>query len=58
MMLMQLVWLFISPIFFSVVYRTKLAPRQVLDRLEEQGFRIVGTCGVGQTCVWTLSRNH
>jgi len=36
------------------VYRSKLLPRQILDRLEYLGYRIAGVAGIGQTCMWTL----
>jgi len=35
-------------------YRSQLTPREVLDRLEPLGYRVVGMCGVGQTACWTL----
>ncbi|XP_028933057.1 GTP cyclohydrolase 1 feedback regulatory protein [Ornithorhynchus anatinus] len=31
-------------------------PRVVLDKLEGQGFRVVGMTGVGQTLVWCLHK--
>ncbi|GFS22096.1 GTP cyclohydrolase 1 feedback regulatory protein [Elysia marginata] len=37
-------------------YKTELAPRQVLDRLETKGFRLLAMTGVGQTCIWTLHK--
>ncbi|GAB6021818.1 hypothetical protein CHUAL_004392 [Chamberlinius hualienensis] len=32
-------------------------PRIVLNELEKIGFKVVTSCGVGQTCVWTLHKN-
>jgi len=39
---------------FFEVWETELLPRQVLDLLEEKGYRLVQTTGVGQTFVATL----
>lgn len=48
--------MFSSPPFltFSSVYVTDLNVRRVLDLLENQGYRLVGMSGMGQTCVWTM----
>eukprot|EP00118_Oscarella_pearsei_P009270 m.52507 g.52507 ORF g.52507 m.52507 type:complete len:86 (+) comp34215_c0_seq2:3649-3906(+) len=32
------------------------APRVVLDKLEQYGFRVVSSSGVGQTIIWTMHR--
>ncbi|KAK3802111.1 hypothetical protein RRG08_050001 [Elysia crispata] len=37
-------------------YKTDLPPRQVLDRLETKGFKLVAMTGVGQTCIWTMHK--
>ena len=37
-------------------YRTPLPPRQVLDKLDGMGWKVVGTAGIGQTIVWTLHK--
>lgn len=29
-------------------------PRKVLDHLEEFGYRVVASTGIGQTAIWTL----
>ena len=34
-----------------------LAPREVLDLLAGQGYRVVAQAGLGQTCIWTLSND-
>nr|CCC86614.1 GTP-cyclohydrolase feedback regulatory protein [Teladorsagia circumcincta] len=39
-----------------VEYVTALAPRQVLDLLEKEGWKVVGMAGIGQTCAWTLHK--
>lgn len=39
-----------------VTYTTGLAPQQVLNLLEKEGWRVVSTTGVGQTYVWTLHK--
>ena len=40
----------------SAQYKTDLPPRQVLDRLETKGFKLVAMTGVGQTCIWTMHK--
>lgn len=35
-------------------YVSRYAPRIILDMLEVKGYKVVSSCGVGQTCVWTL----
>ena len=30
--------------------------RAVLDKLEKEGYKVVASCGVGQTCVWTMHK--
>lgn len=35
-------------------YQTALVPRVVLDMLEEKGWEVISSTGIGQTCVWTL----
>uniref|UniRef100_T1J688 GTP cyclohydrolase 1 feedback regulatory protein n=1 Tax=Strigamia maritima TaxID=126957 RepID=T1J688_STRMM len=35
-------------------YETKLTPNQVLNKLQQRGFHVVASSGLGQTCVWTL----
>ncbi|RUS84964.1 hypothetical protein EGW08_007275 [Elysia chlorotica] len=37
-------------------YKTDLPPRQVMDRLETKGFKLVAMTGVGQTCIWTMHK--
>lgn len=37
-----------------VEYITPDLPRVVLNKLEEKGFKVVGVCGIGQTCAWTM----
>ncbi|XGW29294.1 hypothetical protein V3C99_008816 [Haemonchus contortus] len=41
-----------------VEYMTTLAPRQVLNILEKEGWKVVGMAGIGQTCAWTLHRDY
>lgn len=38
----------------SVEWRTQDPPRIVLDKLEVEGYQIIGMTGIGQTCAWTL----
>ncbi|XP_076048710.1 GTP cyclohydrolase 1 feedback regulatory protein-like isoform X1 [Oratosquilla oratoria] len=38
------------------VYRTPLLPREVLNRLEKKGWKVIAVTGVGETCIWTLHR--
>lgn len=40
-----------------VEYMTSLTPRQVLNILEKEGWKVVGMAGIGQTCAWTLHRD-
>eukprot|EP00056_Hartaetosiga_gracilis_P020085 m.17526 g.17526 ORF g.17526 m.17526 type:complete len:88 (+) comp8152_c0_seq1:139-402(+) len=35
-------------------YLSQLSPRQVLNKLEEKGYQVVASAGMGQTCSWTL----
>ncbi|XP_071961850.1 GTP cyclohydrolase 1 feedback regulatory protein-like isoform X2 [Antedon mediterranea] len=35
-------------------FRSPETPREVLDRLEKRGYKVVGMTGIGQTCIWTL----
>ncbi|XP_052768873.1 GTP cyclohydrolase 1 feedback regulatory protein-like [Mya arenaria] len=37
-------------------YQTEDPPRLVLNKLEQAGYRLVTTTGVGQTCIWTMFR--
>ena len=34
----------------------ELPPRMVLNKLEEIGYKVVGTAGIGQTAIWTLHK--
>ncbi|XP_063603593.1 GTP cyclohydrolase 1 feedback regulatory protein-like isoform X2 [Penaeus indicus] len=47
-----------DPFTKIVSYTTKLAPRRVLNLLEEKGWSVVSSAGFGETCVWTLHRNY
>ncbi|KAH7725347.1 GTP cyclohydrolase 1 feedback regulatory protein-like protein [Aphelenchoides avenae] len=38
-------------------YITDLTPREVLNRLSKRGYAVLGTTGVGQTCIWTLGKD-
>ncbi|CAM1325444.1 Uncharacterised protein g8949 [Pycnogonum litorale] len=40
----------------SPQYKTKLAPRIILNKLEELGYIVISSVGIGQTCVWTLHK--
>ncbi|XP_076801416.1 GTP cyclohydrolase 1 feedback regulatory protein-like [Clavelina lepadiformis] len=33
-----------------------LPPRVVLNKLEDAGYKVVGTAGIGQTAIWTLHK--
>ncbi|XP_033625983.1 GTP cyclohydrolase 1 feedback regulatory protein-like isoform X2 [Asterias rubens] len=35
-------------------WRTEYLPRLVLDLLEERGYKVIASTGMGQTMVWTL----
>jgi hypothetical protein len=35
---------------------TKWTPRRVLDAYEQDGYRVIAMCGIGQTCAWTLHK--
>lgn len=35
-------------------YITKWSPRKVLNKLENEGWKVVAMAGIGQTCAWTL----
>ncbi|KAI6184898.1 GTP cyclohydrolase 1 feedback regulatory protein [Aphelenchoides bicaudatus] len=37
-------------------YVTDWPPRLVLDRLSQEGFKMLTMAGIGQTCVWTMGR--
>ena len=37
-------------------YISALAPREVLDLLEAEGYVLAGQSGPGQTCIWTLHK--
>lgn len=37
-------------------YETRLTPREVLNILEKEGWKLVGVAGCGNGCVWTLHR--
>lgn len=39
---------------YSSEYRVAQPPRVVLNKLEELGYRVVSSGGVGQTCIWTM----
>ena len=41
---------------FFKVWETLLLPRQVLDLLEEKGYNVVSTTGIGQTFAVTLQK--
>ena len=41
---------------FFKVWETLLLPREVLDILEQKGFSVVSTTGIGQTFVVTLQK--
>jgi len=41
---------------FFKVWETQLLPRQVLDRLEQVGYLVVQTTGIGQTFAVTLRK--
>ena len=38
-------------------WRTSDPPRLVLNKLTEEGYRIIGMAGIGQTCAWTLFKD-
>ncbi|VDM77558.1 unnamed protein product [Strongylus vulgaris] len=38
------------------VYCSSFAPQIVLNILEKDGWKIVGTAGTSQACIWTLHR--
>jgi len=38
------------------IWETNLLPRQVLDKLEIKGYKVISTSGVGQTFVITLHK--
>lgn len=42
--------------FFSKEYVVPDPPRVVLDKLEQLGYLVVSSSGIGQTIVWTLHR--
>lgn len=54
--IMTLITPFLSVPLNSEEYRCEDPPRVVLDKLEEQGYRVVCMTGVGQTCIWTLHK--
>ncbi|CAK4779956.1 hypothetical protein LEN26_016770 [Aphanomyces euteiches] len=37
-------------------YVTPRAPRLVMEDLDQMGYQLVGTSGIGQTLVWTFKR--
>eukprot|EP00043_Microstomoeca_roanoka_P029973 m.24053 g.24053 ORF g.24053 m.24053 type:complete len:85 (-) comp9616_c0_seq1:436-690(-) len=37
-------------------YVTQLPPREVLNRMEKFGYKVVAAAGMGQTCAWTLHK--
>ena len=37
-------------------YISALAPREVLDLLEAEGYVLAGQSGPGQTCIWTMHK--
>ena len=41
---------------FFKVWETLLLPREVLDLLEQKGYNVVSTTGIGQTYVVTLQK--
>ena len=55
MYLLNLVYfLFIFIVTNSTEWRTEYLPRLVLDLLEERGYKVIASTGMGQTMVWTL----
>ncbi|WAR19005.1 GFRP-like protein [Mya arenaria] len=53
----NLLWLTLCSILYhSSEYQTEDPPRLVLNKLEQAGYRLVTTTGVGQTCIWTMFR--
>ena len=41
---------------YSLEYKTPDVARIVLNKLEVKGYQVVGSTGIGQTCVWTLHK--
>jgi len=39
------------------VYQCKECPRLVLNKLETDGWKVIGFTGVSQTIIWTLHKN-
>lgn len=39
-------------------YMTNLTPREVLNLLEKEGWKVIGMAGIGQTCAWTLHKDE
>ena len=46
----------ISFFFISKEWLVSDPPRAVLNRLEELGYSVIGTTGIGQTAIWTLHK--
>lgn len=42
----------------STEWRTDHPPRVVLNKLLDEGYRVVGMAGIGQTCAWTLFKDN
>ena len=41
---------------YSLEYKSPDPPRIILDKLDKLGYTLVTTCGIGQTCIWTLHK--
>ena len=41
----------------SKLWVSRHCARTVLDRLYAEGYRVIASCGVGQSCVWTLFKS-